>query len=312
MHNIRYLRVILTESCNLKCFFCHKEGNLSNQNNSKINAKRLDKYIDVLIKCGIKKIKFMGGEPTLYADLPVVIKNIKEHNHDIDVSLVTNGIVDTDLLMKYIDAGIDRINVSLHGFRTEEFCRVTNGKEWQLEKTFEAIDFLNEHKMLGKINYVLLKGENEEEFFDVLSYVNKKNIVVDVLNYLGEDEDDLEKYYYDFEEIIEIINRKYSVAFSEKYENLHSLESLRLYLTEGGTVNLKINPLNEQSFLRACKACKKKKYCKEGIMAIRLTNNGMIKPCLIRDDLLFDMKKIDSIKSIADQVGVVSHYLEKL
>jgi cyclic pyranopterin phosphate synthase len=254
----------------------------------------------------------MGGEPTLYTDLPQVINFIKGKNRDIDVSLVTNGIVNNDLLMKYIESGVDRINVSLHGLRAEEFCKVTKGEIWQLEKTLGTIDFLLEHKMLGKINYVLLKGENEEEFYDVLSYVNEKNIVVDVLNYLGENENDIERYYYSFEEIIKMINKKYSVVSSEKYANLHSIESLRLFLSEGGIVNLKINPLNEQSFLKSCEKCKKIKYCKEGISAIRLTTAGIIKPCLFREDLLFDMKVTDSCTSIADKVTMVSDYLEGL
>ena len=89
MHNVRYLRVIVTEQCNLNCFFCHREG-IKNVATT-LTSEELTACIDVLIHCGIMKIKFLGGEPTLRHGLDSLIRHIKTRNPLIDVSMITIG-----------------------------------------------------------------------------------------------------------------------------------------------------------------------------------------------------------------------------
>ncbi len=312
MHKVRYLRVVLTERCNLNCFFCHREGCDNGAELSEISLEEMYEYIVCLVQSGIRKIKFMGGEPTLYPHLCELICRLKSYDNNIDISIITNGIVSEKILAQVINAGIDRVNVSLHGYDKTFFSDITGGTEKQLDQIFNSIKYLDERKVLGKINYVLLKGINEEEFYKVLEYIHENNYLLDVLNYLGEDLEKINQYQYDLSEIERIICNKYNVISKCTHDNPYSIPSKRLILESGGIINLKVNKLRDISFLQSCKSCTKKMICDEGISAIRLTNKGIIQPCLFRDDLTFDVRKLMQINGREKMRSLLNDYLIKL
>ncbi len=253
MSKIRYLRVIVNNECNLSCFFCHKEGsNVKPKDQQMIDNDSLTNMIEMLIGCGINKVKFLGGEPTLKEDLPSIIKRLVEKNPNMDFSMITNGVVEKETLQKYVEAGLNRINVSLHGIDRNVFSSVTGGDSKQLEQIIASINFLKETGILGKINYVVLKGVNESEFMKVLEYTHKNNLILDVLNYIGTNGLMIDRFYYSFDEIMNIIERKYEIERTEPYMNISSLPSTRLFLNGGGIINLKTAKLNESNFLKSC------------------------------------------------------------
>lgn len=311
MPKIQYVRVILTEKCNLKCFFCHKEG-MDNKEKSVLSKKELMKCLQVLYDTGIRKFKFMGGEPTLFSGLEDIIKRLKEIDRNLDISMISNGTAPKEVYEEYIKAGIDRVNISLHGFDECTFTRVTKGNSKQLTQVIETIKYLRDSGKLGKVNYVLLKGENEDEFRNVIEFANREKIVLDVLNYLGMNDDEINQYRYSFDEIVSIINNDFQIENIATHENMYSLNSKRLVLCGGGIINLKVNQLNEMDFLEACRSCNNKKYCIEGISAIRLTTDGIVKPCLFRDDLLYDMRSEINRLKIDEVVEHIQEYFEKL
>lgn len=311
MKKIQYLRVVLTHKCNLKCFFCHKEG-IDTKGNSILKKDELIKCLQILCDSGIRKIKFMGGEPTLYPELSEIIKWLKEKEIKMDISMISNGIASNEVFEGYIRAGIDRINISLHGIDNDTFVHVTKGNHAQLSQTIDTIKYLKGCGKLGKVNYVLLKGVNEDEFKKVLEFVNREKIVLDVLNYLGINDEEIKQYRYTFNEIISIINQDYCIESSATHRNMYSLDSQRLKLRGGGEINLKVNQLNESDFLKACQSCSKKPFCIEGISAIRLTTEGIIKPCLFRDDLTYDLLSDIHSKDMNEIVERVQKYLEEL
>lgn len=311
MQKIQYVRVVLTDRCNLKCFFCHKEG-IDESKNSFIKDDELIKCLQVLCDSGVRKIKFMGGEPTLYPRLGEVIAWLKEKDKDLDISMISNGIASQEVFDEYIQAGIDRINISMHGFDESVFYNVTRGNVNQLLQSINSIKYLKACGKLGKVNYVLLKGKNEEEFEKVLAFANEEDIVLDVLNYLGSNEDEIEQYRYSFDEIASLINRNYCIKNSIIHSNPYSLDSQRLVFQGGGTINLKVNQLNKSSFLNACKCCTKKDYCIEGISALRFTTEGIIKPCLFRNDLTYDLISDINSRPMSEVVANVQKYFEKL
>lgn len=311
MQKIQYLRVVLTDKCNLRCFFCHKEG-MDTKANSILKKDELIKCLQVLYDSGIRKIKFMGGEPTLYPGLSEIIKWLKEKEIETDISMISNGIAANEVFEKYIRAGIDRINISMHGFDNDTFVHVTKGNCSQLSRTIDTIKYLNDCGKLGKVNYVLLKGVNEDEFKRVLEFVNREKIVLDVLNYLGINDEEIKQYRYSFNEIISIINQDYCIDSSAIHRNMYSLDSQRLKLRGGGEINLKVNQLNESNFLKACQSCSKKRYCTEGISAIRLTTEGIIKPCLFRDDLTYDLLSDIYNRDMNEVIERIQKHLEEL
>jgi cyclic pyranopterin phosphate synthase len=226
--------------------------------------------------------------------------------------MITNGVVTKNVIDRFCDAGINKINISLHGYNGDVFESVTGGTQKQLRQTLDTIEYLKEKGILGKVNYVLLKGVNEEEFLDVLDYTVKQNIVLDVLNYLGTNAELIEKFYYSFEEITEIIRQRHPVSNVYQYTNDFSLPSTRLMLEKGGTINLKTTKLNTISFLNSCEACDKRDVCVEGIAAIRLTADGIVKPCIFRDDNTFDLLKCIRENGEKQAIEQLKKYLENL
>ena len=311
MRKIEYLRVIVNNKCNLSCFFCHREGEYCLDRQKNIDQKTLVQMIKILIKCGIKKVKFLGGEPTLCRQLPAVVSELRRYN-ELYISMITNGVVTRCVIDKFCEAGINKINISLHGYNGDIFKSVTGGTQEQLRQTLDTIEYLKEKGVLGKVNYVLLKGVNEAEFCDVLDYIVEQNIVLDVLNYLGTNSQLVKKYYYSFEEISDIISRKHPIRNIYQYINDFSLPSTRLTLINGGTINLKTTKLNTVSFLNSCEACDKREVCTEGIAAIRLTADGIVKPCLFRDDNTFNLLKCIREYGEKQATEKLQEYLEKL
>lgn len=310
MNNIKYLRIITNESCNLNCFFCHKEG-VSEKETGLISFTNMKKIIDILVMAGIQKIKLMGGEPTLYPYIDDLILYIRNNYPLIDISMISNGIASQRKYESIINSGIKRINISLHGFDSQKFQETTNCNPKLIEKTVNNILFLKKLGILGKVNYVILKNNNEDEFFKVLDFVHENDIVLDVLNYLSEEEDNIHKYYYSFEEIIQLIEKRYTIIKSNDYVNINSLPSRRLYLLGGGIINLKVHQLAEQGYMKSCEHCTKKKFCKEGIAAIRLTTKGLLKPCLFREDNTYDI--ISLIEKPKDEcVTIIKKYFDIL
>lgn len=281
--NVQYARIVLTKKCNMSCTFCHQEGCSFNEED--IDYNLLIEVIKKLYEIGYRKIKLMGGEPMLYPQIKDAVCEIKRIGSDIDLSMISNGSAASEKYIELLENGLDRLNISVHGWEKDYFCKNTGNSIEQCERVKNNIFHLAEQGKINKINYVLQKGKNEQDFINMVDTVKKYNLLIDVLNLLVfPNQNNLEHLQYSFEEIETFINCNWNVVHIEKYDNPYSFSSKRLYLSNGCVINLKINKLNEQNIFYSCNKCKHKKFCIEGIKAIRLTNAGFIQPCLLRRD----------------------------
>ena len=197
------------------------------------------------------------------------------------------------------ESGLDRLNISVHGWNESYFCENTGNSKEQCGKVKANILSLVAQRKINKINYVLQKGKNESDFHALIESVKNFNIVVDVLNLLifpGQEQ--ATKLQYSFVEIEQFVKEHWTIDKSVDYDNPYSLPSKRLILTNGCIINLKVNQLNKQEIFQSCKDCLYKESCIEGIKAIRLTNDALIQPCLLRTDntlKLSDVTEKDAI-----------------
>ena len=308
LEKINYLRVILTANCNLKCDYCHKEG-VSENFSRELSPNFLIKLLHCLYGIGIKKIKFMGGEPTLYKALPEVLRNIR--HFDADISLISNGVFNKKFIEECFNNGLQRINISIHAWSDLKLAEKIGMSLKQLNLLHENLNYLIASKKLTKLNYVYLKRNNLDEFYAIMDWINSNEQVLDILNLLSDDEIALSQEQCTFEEIFSKIRARYTVHEVGVHKNFCSLDSLRIKLAEGGTVNLKIFPLNESRPFSACDGCKKFSYCREGIRAIRLTHDGFLQPCLFRYDNRFYVGDMES-ESPIDIIRTLNDWLAKL
>lgn len=285
-----YVRIVLNEECNLRCTWCHREG-MSIKTQKKLRKDELLFYIRVLKKAGFKKFKFLGGEPTLRKDFIDILSETCKIS-GIDVSMVTNG---TDLLKNadlYKQAGINRINVTLDAI-TPEYFKKYIGNPALLPQILKGIDKVVELRIPIKINFVYLKGESDDELEKVIKFAKDRGIRVNLLNvlYYPQDEQRFGKYHAKIPELITLISK---MGIKESYykNDVFSLPTLIFKLKNGGMIELKHSEIGTLGLLNSCWSCKVRDICAEGIYAIRLTPDGLLKPCMLRDDNCFNLKEI--------------------
>lgn len=310
MPKVNYLRVIVTERCNLQCYYCHREGEAKGSEEGLSKDELLD-FIKMFHDFGITKIKLMGGEPTLRKDLFEIIKGIRSLGHELDISMISNGINIIQFVERYVDAGLDRINISIHKWSALNSCEMSNSN--RLRMTKKTILKLNEMGVLTKLNYVLRKGRNEKELLNLIDWIGKYNLKLDILNVLySQDQENLKAERYEFYEIENIISNNFSIKKSIVKIPEIGLPSTLIFLENGAIINLKNYGLNQFKPYKDCERCKYIEYCIEGIFAIRLTTAGLVKPCLFRKDNAFNLKKMSSQYDKKTVYSLLTSYLDSL
>lgn len=162
---IDYLRISVTDRCNLRCVYCIPEGIRLVPRRQILRYEEIMEIAKIAISCGIKRVKITGGDPLVRRDVIKLIESLANLEGLEDLSLTTNGI----LLEKYARdlkrAGLARINISCDTLNDVRFREITGGGE--LKKVLAGI---NEVRAAGfhpiKLNVVLLKGINEDEVLD--------------------------------------------------------------------------------------------------------------------------------------------------
>ena len=161
--DINYLRLSVTDKCNLRCKYCRPPGKkIVKANNDYLSFSDIRKLTKSFVNNGINKIRLTGGEPLLRKNINLLVEKLKVENNINDLSMTTNGI----LLKKYArslkKSGLDRVNVSLDTLDENKYRAITkNGK---LSSVLKGIESARKHGLNPiKINVVLIKNFNDDE-----------------------------------------------------------------------------------------------------------------------------------------------------
>lgn len=175
---IDYVRLSVTDRCNLRCFYClPKDFKEFEYSDSWLNFEEITRIIAAFSRLGVGKVRITGGEPLVRKDLPKLVGMISALPGVTDLSLSTNAV----LLDKQADAlkrsGISRLNVSLDSLQPERFKEITKGGK--LDKVMLG---LMAAKAAGfspiKINMVALKGVNDDEYEDMVDFCVKHGFIL--------------------------------------------------------------------------------------------------------------------------------------
>ncbi len=157
--NINYLRVSLTDACNLRCVYCMMEQMTFRSGDALLSDDELLTLIRLFAELGFEKIRLTGGEPTLRRNLIALIRNISGTPGVKSVGLTTNGILLDYLARPLRDAGLDRVNVSLNTLDASRFRQVTR---WgNLRDVLAGIEAAERVGLRVKINAVPVRGFND-------------------------------------------------------------------------------------------------------------------------------------------------------
>ena len=175
--NIDYLRISVTDRCNLRCIYCMPEEGIRLTEREKIlQEPEIIRVCKVMAELGITKIKLTGGEPLVRPRIPGLIRQIKEISGIEKVTLTTNGILLKDQMQDLADAGLDSLNISLDTLDEECFCKITRRN--LLEETLEGIrEAMKYPEVQLKINCVPL-GLEEQDLCGIAEFARKNPVHV--------------------------------------------------------------------------------------------------------------------------------------
>jgi cyclic pyranopterin phosphate synthase len=172
------LRISITQECNQRCLYCHREGEMPGGKGNLLTPKELERIAKVAASLGIEKVKFTGGEPLTRHDLPDIIVGVAPHIKDI--SLTTNGTLLFGLAKKLKAAGLSRVNVSLDSVVPRTYAKITGTKK--LEAAIGGIRAARNAGLVPvKLNMVVLRGLNEHEIPPMIHFAVAEGAVLQLI-----------------------------------------------------------------------------------------------------------------------------------
>lgn len=255
--DINYLRISLTDNCNLRCIYCTPEK-LFQKKEEKLLFEDLQKIIRVAKDIGIKKIRLTGGEPLLRKDLCEIIKEIKKSEID-EIYITTNGILLEEKIKDLKEAGLMGINVSLDTLDENIFNEITRGGD--IKKVINGIKKSISLGLKVKINSVIIKGINEDSIYQLAEITKNNKIDVRYIELMPIGEG--KKYQgLNNNEILKRLENKFGL---KEYFEINGVTEYHKLKNSQGRIGF-ISPINNCF----CKDCNK----------IRITSSGEIKRCL--------------------------------
>ena len=292
---INYLRISVTDLCNLKCVYCVPEKGVAKRKHEDIiSPERIEEIVEAAAKLGITKVRITGGEPLVRHGILEICRKIRGISGIKELCLTTNGVLLKEMAKDLRDSGVDRLNISLDTLDPSKFSRITRGGNIEdvLEGILEArkVGFKN-----TKINVVLIKNFNNNEIFDFLKFAENNGVFVRFIELMpiGQGRE-MGADSFVSNEIVEKC-----LTNLEKIESDGVSVQYKFKDREGG-IGL-ISPLSN-SF---CKSCSR----------LRLTCDGKLRPCLHSsievDTNGLQGKELEEALKKAIRIKPEKHHLEK-
>ena len=174
--SIEYMRISITDRCNLRCIYCMPEGV------DLVSMKDILTYEEICEICsaaaalGIRKLKITGGEPLARLGCADLIRSLKAIPGIEQVTMTTNGVLLGKCLSSLLDAGLDAVNVSLDTLNRERFSAITGRDE--LLSVLDSVERVLDSKLRLKINVVLQRGINDGEWYELASLARDRQMDV--------------------------------------------------------------------------------------------------------------------------------------
>lgn len=259
-----YLRISVTDRCNLRCFYCMPhEGIKWLKKERLLNFDEIERVARIFVGLGVEKIRLTGGEPLVRQDLPRLIEKLSGIEDLRCLSMTTNALLLKNHAREIKEAGITHLNISLDSLRPDRFNRITGrdsfepvmaGIEEALSVGFPSI----------KLNVVVISGVNDDEILDFMEFVQDKPVNVRFIEFMPfkNNEWNIEKVF-SYAEMLELIEKHY------KLESLETEPSAvaKDYRIKGARGTVSFVTSMSESFCHNCNR-------------MRITSDGSIKSCL--------------------------------
>ena len=174
---INYLRISITDNCNLRCIYCMpKEGAIYHNEEEMISIDEASELVQIFSELGIEKVRITGGEPLLRTGVCQLVKNISSIDSIKETGLTTNGI----LLHKYLDElyqnGLTTLNVSLDTINDEKYKEIT--RIGDVHNVIGAIKKAKKYNLEVKLNSLIIQDFNEDEIESLVEFAIENKVAL--------------------------------------------------------------------------------------------------------------------------------------
>ncbi|WP_370641063.1 GTP 3',8-cyclase MoaA [Flavobacterium anseongense] len=259
-----YLRISITEHCNLRCTYCMPEDGI--KLTPKAHLMTADEIVSIaqtFVNLGVTKIRLTGGEPLVRKDAKDIILRLGKL--EVNLSITTNGILVDRFIETFKEAGIKTVNISIDSLVKDKFNLITRREYFDVVQ--KNIDLLLLKKFNVKLNVVLIKSFNDNEILDFISITKNKNIQIRFIEFMPFSGNQWDKSkLVSYAEIMETIQSEYKLSEIERLQDApnDTAKNFKIssHLGSFAIISSVTNPF--------CSTCNR----------IRLTADGKLKNCL--------------------------------
>jgi cyclic pyranopterin phosphate synthase len=265
------LRIAITQRCNFRCDFCHKEGEgCSRGTCEEMTVDEIVRIARIAVSLDISRIKLTGGEPLMRKDLCEIVKGIAAVPGLRDLSITTNGSLLAFEAERLKACGLRRVNISLPTLNPEIYHKLTDGT---LENVLEGVKAAVAAGFNPvKLNMVVLNGVNVEAVPELMDFARQTGTILQLieLDPVNVDDEYFSAYHKLLDEYDAMLRQK-----AVKIETRKFMHNRHVYHLPDVAVEV-VHPTENREFCAHC-------------TRLRLTSNGMLKTCLMQNNNLIDI-----------------------
>lgn len=256
-----YLRISLTDNCNLRCFYCMPEESYEFTPVSRLmQVDELFSIAKLFVDLGVKKIRLTGGEPLVRKDAGAIIRQLA--TLPVELTLTTNGTRLAQFLPLLKESGVKSLNISLDTLQRDRFAVITRRDQFQL--VYDSIHQLIEQGFHVKVNVVVMKGMNEDELLDFVAWTKFAPVHVRFIEFMPFSGNSwTSNKVLTWQEILEVVGNEYPIVPITGAAH----DTAKKYLIPGHAGSFAVISTMSNNF---CSTCNR----------IRLTADGKLKNCL--------------------------------
>lgn len=314
------LRIVVTPKCNLKCIYCRPGGEGYHDNPQVVLTKEeILEIIRIASLVGFTHVKFTGGEPLLRKDIFEIINETREIDRIKEIQLVTNGTLLKSKARKLKDSGVDCLTVSLDAVTPSIFMKI---RGYDTKPIIEALYECKKINLPVRINMVIMRSNFSEieKMIELCTKVGASLKLLDLIYLEGYSDFSFWKaQYVHFDEVRDLIS-SLGAKFTGYEEAPGGIGApLEVYELHNGTKILLKDSTRGTYYHKICEECKFYP-CQDAVISVRVTHDGKLKRCLIRNDNLVSIlpyikegKKEDALEKMEEvfRIMVESKYYPK-
>ncbi len=278
-----YLRISVTERCNLRCTYCnphdHARGFFANA--PRMTADEIDSIASVFVKVGVKKIRITGGEPLVRKDVKEIIQRLAKY--PVELAITTNGVFIDEFIETFKETGLRSVNVSLDTLKKEKYFSITQRDEYK--RVRENIYLLLANGFHVKINVVAMKNVNDDEILSFIEWTKDIPLHIRFIEFMPFSDNEWNKdKLFTYKQILDVVSEKYNF--------------LKLLNEKNDTAKKYFVPNHQGTF--AIISTMSEPFC-SGCNRMRLTSDGKMYNCLFAKnemDILASLRQGKNIEPL--------------